>query len=256
MQVKLIFTLWLGLMLGTLACGNDDGGPIPDAPMNNTDATFGAIYDNILSQMRCASAGCHGAAGQGNLRFDMGADAAFTALMASSANSNATQSERVVPNDPAASWFYLKVTDETVPGGRMPPGGMLTEGEMQAIEDWINNGAPRSSCSVQANFDSIHDNLLSQSRCANDGCHGTNGSGGLRLDEGVEAAFTALMQSSVNTQATQPNRVVANAANQSWFYLKLSDPDVPGGLMPLGQSQIPTCEIEAVETWINNGATR
>jgi hypothetical protein len=56
---------------------------------------------------------------------------------------------RVKPCDPEASFFYIKVTLFQRPAGHMYganmplTGGLLPQGQLDAIADWIRRGAPR-----------------------------------------------------------------------------------------------------------------
>jgi hypothetical protein len=49
----------------------------------------------------------------------------------------------VVPSDPASSLLYTKMegTNSSGTGGFMPPAGLLGEGTLQIVEDWILAGA-------------------------------------------------------------------------------------------------------------------
>lgn len=140
-------------LASALACGNDNGGAIEDAGMApgvcTTEATFTSIHDTLLSTSRCALSGCH--AGQnagGDLDFEMGKQAVYDALLTggtANANANADYPNRVVADDPATSYFFLKVSEVMPPGGmsgRMPPGPPLDDCQIQAIQDWIQGGAP------------------------------------------------------------------------------------------------------------------
>jgi hypothetical protein len=52
--------------------------------------------------------------------------------------------DRIEPNDPAASYLYLKVTgDPSIAGSRMPLGGPpLSQALIDLLRDWIERGAP------------------------------------------------------------------------------------------------------------------
>lgn len=87
--------------------------PTPPAA-GSSPVSFSATIQPILSQ-NCAS--CH--SGQG---VDLTAYAGVRNL--------------VVPGTPASSTLY-----SVVAGGRMPPNGSLSQAQMQAIADWIYQGA-------------------------------------------------------------------------------------------------------------------
>lgn len=152
---SLALATWLAL---ALSCGNDNGGAIEDAGTNtmndggpdtcSVEATFTSIHDTILSTNRCALPGCH--AGQnpgGDLDFEAGKQAVYDALLnGGTTNSGASGQypDRVVASDSANSYFYLKVSETSPPGGmsgRMPPGPPLQDCQIQAIQQWIDDGA-------------------------------------------------------------------------------------------------------------------
>jgi uncharacterized membrane protein len=49
----------------------------------------------------------------------------------------------VVPGDPNSSLIYLKITNPPC-GSKMPPGGSLSEDEIDTIKNWILGGAPEN----------------------------------------------------------------------------------------------------------------
>jgi hypothetical protein len=99
------------------------------------EPTFDNIYNNTL-QGTCGLPGsvCHAAEGaQGGLVLD-DPDTAYELLVESAG-------ARVIPGDAACSELTRRI-DPKGPGPRMPPGGMLDPGEVCAIEQWIQAGAP------------------------------------------------------------------------------------------------------------------
>jgi hypothetical protein len=52
-------------------------------------------------------------------------------------------SNYVVPGDPNSSLIYLKITNPPC-GSRMPPGGSLSQSEIDTIKNWILGGAPEN----------------------------------------------------------------------------------------------------------------
>ena len=98
------------------------------------EPTFDNIYNNTLSP-RCGLPGtaCHAAEGaRGGLILD-DPEVAYERLV---------EGGRVIPGDAACSEITRRI-DPAGPGPRMPPGGMLDPGVVCAIEQWIENGAPR-----------------------------------------------------------------------------------------------------------------
>lgn len=82
----------------------------------------------------CAS--CHGNSGGFTIGYNNMVDQPSTQLPGM---------DRVEPFDPANSYLFLKITgDHTGAGGSgnsMPPGGSLSSGDIDLIEQWINDGA-------------------------------------------------------------------------------------------------------------------
>lgn len=112
-------------------------------------------------------------------------------------------------------------------------------------------------CPIEANYDSIHDNLLASQRCAGAFCH-DNGtaSGSLDFSLGKAMVHTAIVgAASTNVSATKPTRIVSGNAADSWFYVKVAEAMPPGGRMPVGGA-LMQCEIDAIGAWIDAGAAQ
>jgi len=121
--------------------GDDDG--TDDEPDQDGEAvTFVADIQPILNA-RCIN--CHapgGFAQMVGIPWDYREDTAYEDLVnrISSQDANFTV---VVPGDPDSSLMFLKVSSESPPVGSMMPlgGPPLTDGEVQLIRDWIEQGA-------------------------------------------------------------------------------------------------------------------
>lgn len=156
----LLFPLLAASLAFSAACGNDDGGPVPDAGPRDSgiggnmdggddgcaEATFSSIHTTILGTARCATLGCHaGQNPQGELDLSGGASSAFEELIAQGtfrADSAAQYPNRVTPGDPSASFLWIKISEDNAPGGRMPlVPPFLEPCNLTAIETWIQNGA-------------------------------------------------------------------------------------------------------------------
>lgn len=144
---------WLLLFFGLsicLACGSggntdseeggDDAGD-DSGDATELEATLSSIEENILTP-NCATSGCHAGSGQAGLVLEAGSG--FANLVGVSS----TQSDlnRVEAGDPEASYLVHKLegTQSSVGGSgvRMPKGASaLSDTEIQAIRDWITNGA-------------------------------------------------------------------------------------------------------------------
>ena len=145
-------------LLTLAACGNDDG--MSDNNNNggnnnnNNNGNNCTPIDPKLSELQAKlfntptcnqAAACHGANPQGNLLFSMDAATTFNELtmkMTENRDARGTHPNRVVAMNPGQSFLWAKVTDDNVPGGKMPPGGQLDQCELDAIQGWINAGAP------------------------------------------------------------------------------------------------------------------
>lgn len=100
------------------------------------EPTFDNIYTNTLAPT-CGvpGAACHASEGaQGGLIMD-DPEIAYDRLVESA-------DARVIAGDAACSELTRRI-DPAGPGPRMPPGGMLEPEVICAIEQWIQNGAPR-----------------------------------------------------------------------------------------------------------------
>ncbi|HEX9049042.1 MAG TPA: OmcA/MtrC family decaheme c-type cytochrome [Anaeromyxobacter sp.] len=114
----------------------------PGAALVST--SFSSIVQNVIVP-RCASAACHG--GNPPAAFPrLDADAARDAIV-NVPSQQASALALVKPNDPANSYFLLKIRGDAASVGgvatRMPIGDAALEpSEIAAIEGWIANGAP------------------------------------------------------------------------------------------------------------------
>jgi OmcA/MtrC family decaheme c-type cytochrome len=107
-------------------------------------ASFSSILQNVIVP-RCASAACHGGSPPPAFpRLD--ADVAWDAIV-NVPSQQASGLDLVEPNDPANSYFLVKIRGEAASVGGvatpMPIGdAALDPAEIAAIEGWIANGAP------------------------------------------------------------------------------------------------------------------
>ncbi len=119
----------------------------------------------------------------------------------------------------------------------------------------INNTNNTAGCAVEANFTSIHDNLLSKPGCAQSGCHASNTvSGGLDLGAGKDEVHRQLTEDAVaSVGAALTKRVVGGSPERSFLYERLSTSTSTQVSMPPGLF-IPDCQQRAVAEWITGGA--
>ncbi len=108
----------------------------PDAGM----PTFAQVYPIITR----ACVGCHGGSGSLNMGTQAGAYTALVNTLAAGTSCRDGTRVRVVPNNPMASLFYLKVAGMTPCGNPMPRGApALPAIDLATIRAWIAGGAMR-----------------------------------------------------------------------------------------------------------------
>lgn len=136
-------TLALALAALLPACAEPVVGPaVPGGGIIPVEPTLSSISATVFVP-RCTSTACH--AGTGSAPVDLTAGAAWASLY----YAPSTQTELmplVTPLDPDQSYLMLKLrgTHGAVGSGAiMPPDGdTLGDDALQAIADWITNGAP------------------------------------------------------------------------------------------------------------------
>lgn len=122
--------------------GDDDGGEDGDGD-TGLQATLSSIQENIFTPT-CARSGCHSAASASN-GLSLADGDSFSELVGV-ASSDVPTMDRVEAGDPDTSYLIHKLrgTQATVGGGGsdMPQGASaLSDEEIEAIEEWITNGA-------------------------------------------------------------------------------------------------------------------
>ena len=160
--------------------GDDDG--TDDQPDQDGEAvTFVADVQPILNE-RCIN--CHapgGFAQMAGIPWDFRQDTAFDDLVDRISIQDADFT-LVVPGDPGSSLMFLKISSEFPPvGGMMPLGGPpLTDGEVQLIRAWVEQGAVKGGDDV-ASGGSADDGemLFADSNCS--ACHCPDAGGGCAL---------------------------------------------------------------------------
>jgi hypothetical protein len=90
----------------------------------------------------CALAGCHAGSSPAQ-GMNLSAGSAYSNIVNVPSNEQPTL-DRIEPNDPAASYLYLKVTgDPSIVGEQMPFGGPpLSQTLIDLLRNWIERGAP------------------------------------------------------------------------------------------------------------------
>jgi hypothetical protein len=104
-------------------------------------ATFSEVQSQIFTAS-CAFSGCHGGSSPAQ-GLNLSAGSAYSNIVNVPSNERPTL-DRIEPNDPAASYLYLKVIgDPSIVGSQMPLGGQpLSAALVDLLRDWIERGAP------------------------------------------------------------------------------------------------------------------
>jgi hypothetical protein len=148
----------------------------------------------------------------------------------------------VSPGDAAGSVFYQKLGPAPSKGGRMPlQVPALSDAKIEAIRDWINDGAPEAQ--LWTVFGELYKGAGS---CWN--CHRAWGEAGPTNTSTLQAT---LLSRSVGGYTL----VVPGDAEKSLLYLKLVPEKSPfGQLMPLSYDFVSDDELADIAAWIDAGA--
>ena len=130
-----------------------------------------------------------------------------------------------------------------------------TSGDATGAETTGDDGGTVGDCDVEPTLSSITTEYFALS-CNFSSCHGSGGAGGLTLDTDT------LHESLVDVAAKHPGAVgkvlvIPGDPANSFLIQKLEGPGASeGSIMPVGISEPldPECRIQAVRTWIENGA--
>jgi len=248
-KLKKIILLFSTALLISCNAGTGEGLDQNGKPLSGNNsiplaANFNSVQANIFTPS-CATSGCHsGSAPAEGLLLTEGNS--FSNLVNISSNEVALLN-RVEPGNAADSYLIRKVEGTASVGLQMPRNRpALSTEKIQALRDWINNGALGPSLS------SIQNNIFNQ-RCIS--CHtGTNPPAGLNLEEGQ--SFTTLVN--VQRLFDQPEiRVVAGNASSSFLIDKLENNNLGGSRvdqMPLGGPYLDQDTINVIRDWIDEGA--
>ena len=222
---------------------DSNGNPIdPGTQSIPLSADFVSIQANIFTP-NCTLSGCHvGASAPLGLRLDDGASFA-TILDRDSVENPAFK--LILAGDADNSYLVRKI--EGIAGTRMPKDlPALSPDKIQAIRDWVNNGA------LGPSLRSIQQNILSP-RCI--ACHSVSGGApeGLNLDDGQAWSNLVGIQRLSSTEI----RVVAGDSDSSFLIDKLEGNNL-GGLrgdrMPLSATPLDQNTIDVIRLWIDQGA--
>ncbi len=130
----------------------------------------------------------------------------------------------------------------------------------------LSTGAAAQECekSFDSTYELIQEAIFENKGCTAQACHGADAAGGLDLS--ADVSYDNLIEQAATTVTTNDipgiKRVVPGQKDQSLLFLNLAAgtlPDqwqVPLRSMPLGLDPLTTDELEAVRSWIEQGAPR
>lgn len=127
-----------------------------------------------------------------------------------------------------------------------------------SIASGCGSNTTEPTATVEPTFSSIQANVFAKS-CATSSCHGVFGQRGGLILEGADAYANLVDASPGNTVALARGlrRVVAGKPDSSFLLVKLTGPrDGEGDRMPQGNNPLNAQAIEAIRTWIANGALK
>ncbi len=104
-------------------------------------ATFTRVQNEVFSAS-CAFSGCHGGSSPAQ-GLNLSAGQSYN-MIVNVGSAQQPSVDRIEPNDPEASYLYLKIIDDpSISGSRMPRGTPpLSQELMDLVRDWIERGAP------------------------------------------------------------------------------------------------------------------
>lgn len=148
------------------------------------------------------------------------------------------EEDLIIPFNVEKSEVFEKITEDD-PDDIMPPppNNALSEGQIQLIRTWIEQGAENVSCEVNAGCEtsdvsySQHIAPILDTKCK--GCHGTNN---------PNAGLNLLDYSTV--ASTGKSGRLMGALTWSDGYVR----------MPQGMEKLPTCDLNLIQAWIDQGA--
>ena len=117
------------------------GGKMPEVPEPDSASLIG-LHQYIFAKS-CAVPGCHDGSFEPDYRTVQSTHSTLVYQPVIKNDPDNSYTYRVVPKDVDASWLYYRVTTDDQTLGRMPLyDNPLTEGQLNALRDWINAGAP------------------------------------------------------------------------------------------------------------------
>ncbi len=126
-----------------------DGGPIDGGPIDmgcDVPATLTEIASQVFGEDRaphCNQAACHGESAAGGVRLTPPLVDLHATLLGPTRDPQAPERNLVVPGDPSQSRLYVIMSqpDPAGQGGPMPPNGLVDACSLEAVRNWIADGA-------------------------------------------------------------------------------------------------------------------
>lgn len=118
------------------------GGTTPPPPPPPPTGSFGPNFSEIQASVftpDCATSGCHAGASPA-ASMNLEAANSYTMLVGV-ASTQSAGTQRVNPTNPNASYLIQKLEGPGVTGGQMPPGGAMSQADIDVIRQWITAGA-------------------------------------------------------------------------------------------------------------------
>ncbi len=177
------------LLLGAAACD--------DTTFNTLEVNVeGEGYDAVIQVVEGNCTSCHAADGS----------ASFLVLTEDVFCDSVLNDRFVIPGDAEGSVLYQRISDA---GSPMPPTGMMSEGNLTIVGDWIDAGAECSSAGGSDGADgaggTADGEALFDSGCTS--CHGADGDSGYApslSDEVPGKTLDAIITLVENGQAGMP----------------------------------------------------
>lgn len=121
----------------------------PDDAGCQVPPTLAAIVDQVFGADRdphCNQPSCHGVQAAGGIRLTPPLADVHAVLLGPTRDPQAPQDNIVVPGDPERSrlWVIMSERDPTGTGGPMPPNAPVPPCELEAVRQWILDGAPQN----------------------------------------------------------------------------------------------------------------
>lgn len=191
--------------------------------------------------------------------------AALVAACSSSDNKSTGAPDAASGQDATAPADAATGLDAAAPGtdagaGRDASGGIDATSIDSGVPDGGGPGDAGTSggdagCLIDSTFTSLYTSVLnSPAECNVAGCHASPGQYGLFYSDSKANVYARIVGVDSGEDPAF-KRVSPGQPANSYLYLKLSMANPPAGArMPYGGQPLPQCALDAIRTWITNGA--